>query len=620
MRPWMQRLTLLALMIIAGGSFVSRTTAQTGQPPSDGTPEKSADDRSTSKPEEPLETTPPQPDVDPKLAKALGSPHATMKTFLEAMDEGRLEDAATCLDLSELTATEEARKTKEQELAHKLKEVLDKLVRVETSQYPEDAELDVKFSLADAQYIEPADREIAEKIVISQSDDGLWRFDTATIVVIEELYELLLERGKVQELNVNPTTTEPADVPVSIWLAELFPVGLRKTRFFLPTYQWIGLAAVVLLGLLADRMTRMTLALLMKIWFRVRHRSRAPVVPGMWRPVGLFMQCLTWYLLAKPIGLPLLVLTILLVGLKYFAVIAGVWTSFHLIDLAARMAGRRAANTPSRFDDLLVPLLSKSLKLVAACVGIVICVNAFGWEVAGLLGGLGIGGMALAFASQDAIGNVFGSLTVLLDRPFEVGDWIVSDGVEGNVETVGFRSTRIRTFYNSVITIPNNRFTTSAVDNMGQRQFRRFKTSIGVQYDTTPEQIDAFCEGIRELLRRHPYTRKDYYHVYFNDFDSSSLNILLYCFFECPEWSVELRERHRLLVDIMKLASQLRVQFAFPTRTIQMFQGDPSPTTQDKDWSDPHSIGLREAAQVAGPVLSHKDRPGDVLFPGPANV
>ena len=169
-----------------------------------------------------------------------------------------------------------------------------------------------------------------------------------------------------------------------------------------------------------------------------------------------------------------------------------------------------------------------------------------------------------------------------------------------------------------MITLPNSRFTTTAVDNMGQRHYRRFKTMIGVQYDTTPEQLDAFCEGIRELIRRHPYTRKDYYHVYFNDLSDSSLNILLYCFFECSDWGVELRERHRLLVDIVKLASRLRVQFAFPTRTIQMVQGPPASPEQEVDLSDPHKIGIREAVQVAGPVLFDNERPGGVEFPQPS--
>ena len=141
---------------------------------------------------------------------------------------------------------------------------------------------------------------------------------------------------------------------------------------------------------------------------------------------------------------------------------------------------------------------------------------------------------------------------------------------------------------------------------------------IGLQYDTTPQQLDAFCEGVRELIRRHPCTRKDYYHVYLNDFSDSALDVLLYCFFECPDWSVELRERHRLLVDIMKLAERLGVQFAFPTRTIQMFQADQAATTTDVDWSDPDSVGVRAAMRIAGPVVTGDDRPGGVEFVGPA--
>ena len=135
---------------------------------------------------------------------------------------------------------------------------------------------------------------------------------------------------------------------------------------------------------------------------------------------------------------------------------------------------------------------------------------------------------------------------------------------------MGFRSTRIRTFHNSVITLPNSKLTTASVDNMGRRKYRRFSAKLGVQYDTTPDQIEAFCEGIRELLRQHPYTRKDYFQVYLNEFSDSSLNIFLYCFFDCSDWSIELRERHRLIVDILRLAKELHVEFAFPTRTLHM--------------------------------------------------
>jgi MscS family membrane protein len=226
------------------------------------------------------------------------------------------------------------------------------------------------------------------------------------------------------------------------------------------------------------------------------------------------------------------------------------------------------------------------------------------------MGGLGLGGAALALASKDTVSNFFGSVTVLFDRPFEVGDWIITEGAEGTVEAVGFRSTRIRTFYNSLITLPNSLLTTSVVDNMGRRRFRRIKTTIGVQYDTTPEQLDAFCEGIRELIRRHPYTRKDYYHVYFNDFGTSSLDIMLYCFVACPDWAVELRERHRLLADIMRLANKLNVNFAFPTRTVHLFSETAS--EERLHLEQPTEAGQKMASEIVGRLPDQI--PGPVKF------
>ena len=109
------------------------------------------------------------------------------------------------------------------------------------------------------------------------------------------------------------------------------------------------------------------------------------------------------------------------------------------------------------------------------------------------------------------------------------------------------------------------------------RRYRRWKANLGVAYDTPPEKIDVLCEGIRELVRQHPYTRKDYFHVYLNQFGSSSVDILLYIFWETPDWSTELRERHRLGVDILRLTQHLGVEIAFPTQTLYLKRGgDPA--------------------------------------------
>ena len=153
----------------------------------------------------------------------------------------------------------------------------------------------------------------------------------------------------------------------------------------------------------------------------------------------------------------------------------------------------KAQQTHNKFDDLLIPMVGKSLKVFVAVVGTIFTADNLNINVTNLLAGLGLGGLAFALAAKDLVGNFFGSLTILLDRPFHIGDWIIIGDVEGTVEQVGFRSTRVRTFYNSVITLPNALLTTTKVDNMGARRYRRMKTMLGITYDTSPEKIDEFC-------------------------------------------------------------------------------------------------------------------------------
>ena len=135
---------------------------------------------------------------------------------------------------------------------------------------------------------------------------------------------------------------------------------------------------------------------------------------------------------------------------------------------------------------------------------------------------------------------------------------------------VGFRSTRIRTFYDSVVTIPNAKIADSLVDNKGLRKYRRFRTTLGLTYDSTPAQIQAFVEGIRAIIRANPGSRKDSYEVHFVEFGESSLNILVYMFFEVGGWSEELKHKHNLLLEVMRLAQELGLSFAFPTQTVHV--------------------------------------------------
>jgi MscS family membrane protein len=159
----------------------------------------------------------------------------------------------------------------------------------------------------------------------------------------------------------------------------------------------------------------------------------------------------------------------------------------------------------------------------------------------------------------------------------------VIEDVEGTVEEVGLRSTRIRTFYDSQVVVPNSRLITAIVDNMGKRRYRRLKLTLAVTYDTSSEKLEGLCEGIRELVRMNDYTRKDYYHVYFHEMADSHLGILIYVFFSTPDWGSELRERHHFLLNIMRLAESMGVQFAFPSRTVIVKRDGDHPSSDNEN-------------------------------------
>jgi len=505
----------------------------------------------------------------------LRSPRATLDTFLRAMRDNETQLAVSCLDLGKLT--KEATATGGPNVAYQLHVVIKRLAKITLendwlwNDLPKQNDYEEPFSLDAITGAQPASGLVIRRNKI----DGNWRFDQETCERVEALYNDL-EQAPEPTTQQADLDAEEIEQPFAIQLRNAFPVFLRNKTLLLPDYQWLCLLALIFVGLAADALIRWLLALISSRWLETYIEEEDLAARAkIWRPIGRLANAATWYWGTKLIGLPLAMLGILLAVLKLFTIYAAAWTAFAMIDVAAKYLARQALRTDTKFDDLLVPLVSKSLKILAICIALLTVAQTFELPILGLVGGLGLGGAALAFASKDAVANFFGSVTVLFDRPFEVGDWIVTEGAEGTVETVGFRSTRVRTFYNSLVTLPNSHLTTAAVDNMGRRRYRRIKTTLGVQYDTTPDQLEAFCEGVRELILQNPNTRKDYFHVYFNDFGPSSLDIMLYCFVQCPDWGSELQSRHRLLSDILRLADKLGVQFAFPTRTLHMVQEEP---------------------------------------------
>jgi len=556
------------------------------------------------------------PAVDSKMLIKRGNPRACVETFLEACRNNDYPTAIECLDFGE--APETASLTKK-ETAYELFQLLTTLWKVDVSQIPKETE-DLEVTLQDSlEWVGAEQEEIASQISLIKGNNGLWTFDPETVVQVHEWAEKFSSQIRFyeeQQIASGEQVAQPTPT-FAIWLERQMPEKYRQVVFLLPTYQWFCLLTVIVAGFLADSLTRWSMRIILHLRFgrTAGEEEIRKAFVAVWRPIGLLVLALVWWLGLSLFRLPPMFRTIMFTAVQFLSVFAAIWVVFRIIDLCIVFLIHSASRRGRKYDDLLLPLAGKSLKTFAICVGVLVMAESFDLPLVGLLGSLGIGGIAIALAAKETVSNVFGSITVMIDRPFEIGDWIVTEGVEGIVEQMGLRSTKIRTGANSLVTVPNSLLITAKVDNLGRRQYRLVRTTLGIQYDTTPEQINAFCEGIRELIRRHPYTRKDYYQVYLNQFNSSSLDIFLNLYLDVNDWSVELREKHNLYVDIVKLAKRLGIQFAFPTQTIHLYNEEAS-TYPGAD-ELPTETGRRAAAEIAGPLPKPNERPGLVDFPGP---
>ncbi len=378
-------------------------------------------------------------------------------------------------------------------------------------------------------------------------------------------------RSAVEEVaDARNATVETSGSFADLIRGQLPEQMLERTVYF-ENWQWIALLLTIILGIVAERLVIYFFTVwIRKLLSRTKIGSKYKIDKKLIKPLGVLAMSWLWSVLVLMTQYPAQAEKVLFFATQVMIVLSGIWTLFSIVDMIGNYFQIKAAKTDNKTDDLLVPMIRRIMKVLVTAMGLLFIADNLNIDITSLLAGLGIGGFAIALAAKDTVENVFGSLTVLFDKPFEIGDWVKIGDVEGTVTDVGFRTTRILTFYNSLISMPNSRLVNSAVDNLGKRQYRRISTKIGVQYDTSPEKIEAFCEGIREIIRTHPHTRKDFYLVYLNEFAASSLNILLYVFHEVPDWATELRERHRLFADIIRLAKKLGVEFAFPTQTLHL--------------------------------------------------
>ena len=264
-------------------------------------------------------------------------------------------------------------------------------------------------------------------------------------------------------------------------------------------------------------------------------------------------------------------------------VVCLVWYAIIVTNRLTQQFSQWAQKTESKLDDMLVPLISSVVKFLVIFIGVLLVMQSMGYQVSSLIAGLGIGGAALALASKDTLANLFGAFVVFFDKPFEIGDWISVNGVEGEVEEIRLRTTVIRTWDNSVVTLPNQVLSTGNINNFERRHYRKMECGFGVLYSTTSSQIEEIVEKIKAHLA--VYAVKDpanikpeeiyapNYYVAFKGFGDSSLDIQVTVFTVNRGLARHIEDRQRFLLEIMRIVEQVGTGFAFPTRTIEWAPG-----------------------------------------------
>ncbi len=493
----------------------------------------------------------------PAPARRPDSPRDLFQGFRRVMEEvvtfGRSERLDAAVDLLDLSGIPEAeRPARGPDLARALKDVLDFHGRIPEGSLPDAGAVAALRTWT----LQTSQGAVSAALV-----DGRWLFSAETLGRVAVMRNGFLASGAVR--------TD------AFSLRRHVPESLRDRALGLEHWQWLGIVGLALLSWFAHRVVVFIahLALLAILRRRGWEERSTKAADEASRPLGFFAVAITFVVATPLLGLPRAPVDLdaaALIAAKFFASLGAVLVCYRLADVVGAHLQAAADRTDSRLDDQLVPLVRKSLKILVTAGGALFILDNLQVNVLSLLTGLGVVGIGVAFAAKDTIANVFGSVTVFLDRPFQVGDAVVVSGVEGTVEEVGFRSTRVRTYYDSVVSVPNAKLVDSTVDNMGRRRFRRFRTVLGIRYDTPALVIEAFCEGVRGIVRANPRMRQDTAHVYLNDWGASSLNILVVVFFEVPDFGAELRERQNFMLEVIRLAERLGVGFAFPTTTLQV--------------------------------------------------
>lgn len=370
--------------------------------------------------------------------------------------------------------------------------------------------------------------------------------------------------------------------------------------------EWMGIAGwqyllaftVILLSLFARRLTkkllhRFVLPQLERYGANLASKLTSSLIQpltALLATIGVYVAMRILTVRVDPDAPALLSETFIVQTFQIATVTILIWMVMRLIDVVAQHYRDRAQADEIPLEEPIIVLIQRAIKVFVLVVGGLIVVERMGYSIASLLGGLGIGGLAIALAAQDTLANIFGSLIVFTDRPFKIGDWVRIGDVEGFVEFIGMRSTRIRTWPKSLVTIPNKVMTSSNIENWSAMPLRRVSFRFHIGFDAPPDKVEQLVNEIEQLLIHHPGVDQGYHLVKFDGFSDRGLEIFIYYFTRSTVWKEHLQVKQEINLGIMRLVRSLGLSFGMPFVRVYGHDGIPYvPEEADSQASEPQS-------------------------------
>lgn len=513
--------------------------------------------------------------ADPLGHLSLANPRATLRTFIQGYKDwemGGAEQVRATLDLT--GANPALANTEFPILATYLKETLDRVGLVIYQEIPDDP----GRQAAHVHFRHPRGNIV---LAPTATDGGVvWRFTPQTLAGIRTLYEALEDEPLASSLL--PRQARARYFQINQWVRQQAPALTGSHLGGLKDWQWLAVALTVLLAVatawIFDAGSRAIV--------RARLARRNVTLDGklhrrLFAPLAVTLGVGVGYGGAITIGLPLDLLPLLHTAVIFIVALGLAWTAFTTAGIVQDYLQRRAARTVSYYDELLVSVVGGLTKIAIGIMGALLLGRELGVPLGGLLAGFGAGGLAFAIAAKDTLANIIGSGVLLADRPFKRGDLVAVAGHQGYIEKMGLRSTQMRTQDDSVVSIPNNLLVNEFIDNLGRRRLRRLVGRVGVTYDTPGDLLQAFAAGLLQTMRDQPSVSPDKMSAGVYEFGESSIDFEFVCYLDAPTGQHERQERHRLFVAVTRLAEELGVTFAFPTRTIRWAE------REEKEGCDP---------------------------------